>query len=99
MVCDCGTHWTFLLPFFGIVNGHISSIFDSYLPAICPNFHFRMITLVKVNGFSPNLVCILILQRSGLGLLMGTFRQFSTELSARDMSLFSFRDNNLSKYQ
>ena len=27
----------------------------------------------SVNGFSPNLVCALILCRSGLGLLMGKF--------------------------
>ena len=26
---------------------------------------------LKNNGFSPNLVCVLILQRSALGLLMG----------------------------
>ena len=29
---------------------------------------------------------------------MGKFRQFLTELSDRDMSIFSFPDNNLSKY-
>ena len=34
---------------FGIADGQISSIFDSYL-------HFWMITLVHINGFSPNLV-------------------------------------------
>ena len=49
-------------------------------------FRFQMITLVNINGFSPNLVCalILILWRSGLGLLMGKFHQYLTELSARD---------------
>ena len=35
-----------------------------------------------MNGFSPILVCALILWRSGLGLLMGTFHQIFTELSA-----------------
>ena len=30
---------------------------------------------------------------------MGKFRQFLTELSARDTSIFSFQDNNLSKSQ
>ena len=30
---------------------------------------------------------------------MGKFRQFLTELSTRDMSIFSFLDENLSKYQ
>ena len=46
--------------------------------------------------FLPNLVCALILRRSGLGLLMGKFRQFLTELSARDTPIFSFPDDNLS---
>ena len=62
-------------------------------------FCFRMITWVNINGFSPNLVCALILWRSGLGLLMGKFRQFLTELSARDTPIFSFPDDNLSKHQ
>ena len=30
---------------------------------------------------------------------MGKFRQFLTELSARDRSVFFFPDDNLSKYQ
>ena len=48
-------------------------------------FRFRMITLVNVSGFfSPNLVCALILRRSGLKLLMGIYREFLTKLSARD---------------
>ena len=46
----------------------------------------------------PNLVCALILCRSGLGLLMGKFRQFLTELPARDMPVFAFQDDNLNKY-
>ena len=62
-------------------------------------FRFRMITWVNINGFSPNLVCALILWRSGLGLLLGKFRQFLTELSARDTPIFSFLDDNLSKLQ
>ena len=40
--------------------------------------------LININGFSPNLVCTLILWRSGLGLLMGKFCQIFTELSASD---------------
>ena len=51
------------------------------------------------NGFLPNLVCALILWRSTLVLLMGKFRQILTQLSARDTSIFSFLDNNLSKCQ
>ena len=45
------------------------------------------------------MVCALILWRSGLALLMCKFRQFLTELSDRDMPLFSFPDDNLRKYQ
>ena len=44
---------------FWIADGQITSVFDSYLPVSCPYFHFWMITLVNVNGFSPNLVCAL----------------------------------------
>ena len=40
-----------------------------------------------------NLVCALILWRSGFGLLMGKFHQFLTELSAQDMPVFSFPGN------
>ena len=45
---------------------------------------FRMITWVNISGFSPNLVCALILWRSSFGLLMGKFHQILTELSASD---------------
>ena len=62
-------------------------------------FRFRMITCVNINGFSSNLVCVLILWRSGLGLLFGKFRQFFREMSARDTPIFSFPDDNLSKHQ
>ena len=44
-------------------------------------------------------VCALILQRSGLGLLMGKFCQILTELSTRDTPIFWFPDDNLSKHQ
>ena len=47
---------------YGIVNGQVSSIFDSYLPVTGQYFHFQMITLVNVNGFSLNLVCIDIVE-------------------------------------
>ena len=84
---------------FGIANGQISSIFDSYLPATRPYFHFRMIALVNIKGFLSNFVCALILRRSGLGLRMGKFRQILTELSAHDTSVFSFPGDNFCKYQ
>ena len=44
-------------------------------------------------------VCALILFRSGLGLVVGKLHQFLTDLSARDMSIFSFLDNNFIKCQ
>ena len=84
---------------FGIANGQISSNFDSYLPKTRLYFRFRMITWININGFSPNLVCALILWRSGLGLLMGKFSQILTELSAWDTPIFSFPDDNLSTCQ
>ena len=39
-----------------------------------------MIILVNINGFSPNLVCALILWRSAFGLLMDKFCLFSPNL-------------------
>ena len=48
-------------------------------------------------GFSPDLLYALRLRRSGLGLLMGKFRQIFTELSAQDTPIFSFPEDNLSK--
>ena len=40
-------------------------------------------------------MCALILWIYGLGLLIGKFCQFFTELSARDTPIFSFPDDNL----
>ena len=50
-----------------------------------------------VSGFSPNLVCALLLWKSELGLQIIKFHQFLTELSACNLSIFLFVDNNLSK--
>ena len=47
-------------------------------------FSFPDDNLRNISGISPNLVCALILWRSGLGLLMGKFCQFFTELSVHD---------------
>ena len=56
------------------------SVSQSYVrPSV---FRFQMITWVNINGFSRNLVCALKLWRSGLGLLMGKFRQSFMELPA-----------------
>ena len=46
---------------FVIVNGQISSIFENYLSVKGPYFHFQIITLLNSNGFTPDLVCALIL--------------------------------------
>ena len=71
----------FLESCFGFANGQILSIFYrvNCLWHIPPYFHLRT-SWVNLNGFSPNLICALILWRSGLWLLMGKFRQFLTEI-------------------
>ena len=55
-------------------------------PSICQsNVHLSVRILFpddNFNGFSPNLVCALMLLRSGLGLLMGNFIKNMMELSA-----------------
>ena len=105
--CAFTEYWNYLFSLFiprhTIVAGYYGftlvvreSVHLSVRPSV---FRFRMITWVNINGFSSNLVCALILWRSGLGLLMGKFRQFLTELSARDTPIFSFPDDNLSKRQ
>ena len=66
---------------------HSSVVRPSVHPSI---FHFRMITRVSINGFLPNLIYALILWKSGLGLLMGEFRQIFTEVSAHDMIMAGY---------
>ena len=62
---------------FRIAIGQISSFFDRvYLPATHLCFCFRTIIWVNLIGFSPNLICALILWWYGLGLLFGTFPHF-----------------------
>ena len=77
----------------GIADRQISSIFDRVI-GTCLYFNFWMIMLLNFNGFSPNLVCALILWTSASGLLMVEFRLFLT--SAHNTSVFYFQDNNLS---
>ena len=77
---------------FGIAHRQISSIFDSYLPNTCPYFHFWTITLLNINGFSPNLMCALMLVD-----ICFVIAIFLAELSALNTSIFYFQDNNLSK--
>ena len=67
-----------------------------YLPVTPLSFHFWNITLVNTNGFLQNWVYALMLWISALGLLMGKFHPFWTELhvSASNTSIFYFQDNN-----
>ena len=53
-----------------------------------PIFSFPDYNLSNNEGFSPNLLYALTLRRSGLGLLMGKFRQIFMELSAQDAHIF-----------
>ena len=94
------------IPRHTIVAGHCGFTLDVPL-SVCTQSYVRLSVhfsfpddnLSKHLWFSPNLVCALILWRSGLGLLMGKFHQSFTELSARDTPIFLFPDNNLSKHQ
>ena len=80
------SHWLSMCP-------SVSMFFHLY-------FHFWMITLVNINGFSPNGMCVaLMLWRSALKLLKGNHCPFLTELSACNSSVFYIQDNNLSKSQ
>ena len=79
---------------FGIAVGQISSVtLDTSV------FSFLDDNLSNINRFSPNLVSALLLWTSALGLLMGKFRPFWTELSARRTSVSYFQNNNVSKSQ
>ena len=54
-------------------------------------FRFQTITWVNISGFSPNVVYALILWRSGLGLLLGKFSKFLTELSTCHRIVVGYR--------
>ena len=51
-------------------------------------FSFPDDNLKNINGFSRNLVCALILLRSGSGFLIGEFRQFLTVICSRHVHIF-----------
>ena len=87
--------WMFVCPSIRLSVSH-TPIRPSVYPSV---FHFQMITWININGFSPNLVCALILWRSGLGLLVDKFCKILTELSAQDMPIFLFPEDNLCKCQ
>ena len=65
----------------GIANGKILSILTVICsPIFCPYFGLWTITLVNINGFLPNLVCALILQRSSFGFQKGKLCYFLTRV-------------------
>ena len=67
---------------FGIAYGLFRQILTEVFTRDMPIFLILEDNLSKCRGIRPNLVHALILRRSGLGLLIGKFRQFLTELSA-----------------
>ena len=74
-------------------------------PCACPSvirpsiFLFPDDNLNKCQRIFTEIGVRIDIVRSGLGLLMGNFHQFLTESSAHDTSVFSFLDDNFSKYQ
>ena len=86
-------HHTIVAGYYGFtLDVRVSVVLSSVCPSVCPSiFCLRMITWVKINGFSPNLVCALILWRSGLGLLMGKFRQILWSYLPETRPYFRFR--------
>ena len=69
------------------------------LSYICLSVHFSFPddNLSKHQWIFTKLGMCIDIVEIGLGLLMGKFCQFLTELSAQDMPIFSFPDYNLSK--
>ena len=81
-------HYKILARYYGIILVLRVSVYPSVQ---CPSvFCIRIITWVNVSGFSVNLVYALILWRCSLGLVMGKFSQFLTELYARDMIIAGY---------
>ena len=73
LICDCW--WENFLTFLTESSARDTTLFS-----------FLIENFSKSHEFSPKLVCALILWRSALGLLMGKFRLFLTELSAHNTS-------------
>ena len=70
-----------------IANGQISS---NFCQRHAPIFSFPDDNMSKFQGNLTKLGNALIWRKSGLGLLMGKFRQFLTELSACDMIMAGY---------
>ena len=68
--CNC---LVLFIPCHMIVVGYYGIILVVHVSVSLSSIHSQMITEVNVSGFSSNLICALILWRSGVGLLMGKF--------------------------
>ena len=84
---------------FGIVMGNFYQFLTELSAHDRSVFSFLDYNFSNFNGFSPNLVCAMILWISSLVFLSGKLHQFLTELSAHNTSLFYFQNNNLNKSQ
>ena len=67
---------------FGIANGQILLVVDGVTFPRHARIFVPDNNKLNISGFLPNLVLALILWRPSLGLQMGKFSQFLTELSA-----------------
>ena len=85
-----------MVGYYGFMLDIRMPVCQSVRPSVIPPsarssvFGFQMITWVNINGFSSNLVCALILWRSGFRLLMGKFRQIFTEFSVHDTTVVGY---------
>ena len=75
-----------------------ASVNHSVGTSMCPYFHFRKITSKYQWIFTKLGMCIDIVQIL-FGIANGHFHQFLTNLSVCKMSVYSFLDDNLRKYQ
>ena len=84
-----------------VVVGYYGFMLEVFVYVHCTSVHLyfrcRMITWITVSGFSPYLVCAVILGKSGLGLLMGKFCQFFDSYLPVNVSMFL--EDNLSNCQ
>ena len=71
-------------------------MFPLECPFVRPSARHRLARIV-FDEFHSNFAFTCTSGVSGFGLLIGKFRQFLTELSARHTPVFSFPDDNLRK--
>ena len=83
---------------FGIVNGQISAVFDSYLPAIS-KFSFPDDNFSKYQCIFTKLGLCIDTVKIWFGIADRQILLIFDRVTARDMSAFSFLDDNFSEYQ